>query len=82
MVTTTPASGDACTALVWEVNKGGNYNGVAAWLGDFGENGLLISVLYQVKIECSLFVLNAAISVICNELNALYNEDTKRHMNN
>lgn len=57
-------------------------NGVAAWLGDFGENGLLISVLYQVKIECSLFALNAAISVICNELRALYNEETKRHMNN
>jgi hypothetical protein len=48
--------------------QGGNYNGVAVWLGDFGEKGPLISVLYQVKIECSLFALNAAISVICDEL--------------
>ena len=65
-------------ALVWGVNKGGNYNGVAVWLGDFGEKGTLISVLYQVKIECSLFALNAAISVICNELKALYTMRKRR----
>jgi len=43
-----------------------------------GKRDPLISLLYQVKIECSLFALNAAISVICNELKALYTMRNER----